>query len=93
MTPLTTVYYYIVQRISDLGVTSSVHQLCVKMVSELFELIKSNYRISSLGGGMQMKGSIPQGSTLGPLLFLIYMNNLPLTARVVYVKKPEIMEF
>jgi len=65
----------LLQRISKLGVHSTVVEWFKDYLSNRYHRIKSSATFSSW---RLMKGGILQVSGLGPLLFLIYMNSLPI---------------
>ena len=67
-------HHILIQRLYDVNVSPAVLRWFQNY------LIGRLHRVERLGQYSDwriMKGGIPQGSTLGPLLFLIYMNSLP----------------
>ena len=63
----------LLQRLGMLGVVGTEISWFVSYLSDRFQRVKYNNSYSNWG---LVKGGIPQGSALGPLLFLVYMNNL-----------------
>ena len=64
----------LLHRLQDLGVGTVVLQWFQNYLSDRQHRIK---RSNTFSDWMEVRGGIPQGSALGPLLFLVYMNLLP----------------
>ena len=64
----------LLHNLSNLGVSTSVLRWFQNYLSDRVHHVKSGHQFSPW---VAMRGGIPQGSALGPLLFLIYMNTLP----------------
>ena len=67
-------HHILLQRLYDVNVSPVVLQWFKNYLNGRLHGVKRSGQYSDW---QSMKGGIPQGSALGPLLFLIYMNNLP----------------
>ena len=63
----------LLQRLGILGVAETEISWFASYLSDHFQCVKCNNSYSNWG---MVKGGISQGSALGPLLFLVYMNDL-----------------
>ena len=75
----------LLQRLNSLGVCDVELAWFTDYLSDRFQRVKFNGKYSDWG---LVKGGIPQGSALGPLLFLVYMNEMSL-----YVKHGILLKF
>ena len=64
----------LLHRLQDLEVGSNVLRWFQNYLSGRWHRVK---RSDAFSDWVEMQGGIPQGSALGPLLFLVYMNSLP----------------
>ena len=68
----------LLQRLFDLGVTGVELNWFTDYLSQRMQRVKCGAEFSDWG---PVLGGIPQGSALGPLLFLVYVNYMPLQVR------------
>ena len=64
----------LLRRLSELGVHGTELSWFINYLSDRLQRVKLNGKVS---GWSTVKGGIPQGSALGPLLFLVYVNAMP----------------
>ena len=72
--PLTLDHSILLRRLSELGVHGTELSWFINYLSDRLQRVKLNGKVS---GWSAVKGGIPQGSALGPLLFLVYVNAMP----------------
>ena len=68
----------LLRRLFDLGVSGVELTWFTDYLTQRLQRVKCGAKFSDWGSVL---GGIPQGSALGPLLFLVYVNNMPLQVR------------
>ena len=67
-------HHALLERLHQLGVGGTEINWFTSYLSDRYQRVKLHNAYSSWG---LVNGGIPQGSALGPLLFLVYVNNMP----------------
>jgi len=62
----------LLEKLQNLGLSAQAFNLMESYLANRYQVTKHNGEISSAG---QMKNGVPQGSILGPILFLVYVND------------------
>ena len=72
-------YEILLQKLHSLGVRGNVYALMASYLTERKQFVNVNSENSNL---QIVKRGVPQGSILGPLLFLVYINDIASNANI-----------